>query len=335
MFAREALRIGEPVFTLSLNLSENLAVKEVSLSDHPNIAVLMATLNGAQFLHDQLESIRWQSVPVGSLLVSDDGSTDETVKMVHDFCRSAKFPVTARNGPQNGAAQNFLNLIRACPKHADYAALSDQDDVWLPDKLKRGIQTLKAVNSPAIYCSRVVNTNADLVPLNYSRRTDQQVGFAHALVECVAGGNTMILNRATIDLAAKTHAPQALTHDWFLYQLVTGAGGTVIYDPTPTVLYRQHSDNLVGTSVGLMAQLKRLPYLTQGRFRQWNETHIEALQANRHLLTPENQRLLDAFQSARNTNSLKTLTTLRKHGIRRMGLTGNLALMSATLTGQF
>lgn len=329
------LLIGEPAFTLSLNLSESLAQKEVPLPDQPNITVLMTTLDGARYLPEQLESIRWQSHPIASLHVSDDGSSDDTVELIRSLSRHYGYPVTLQSGPRKGAAQNFLSLIRDCSHRTDYAALSDQDDVWLPDKLARAVGALNAINGPAIYCSRVVITDEDLVPLAYPERTDRQIGFAHALVECLAGGNTMVLNKTAIDLAAKVFAPNVLTHDWFLYQLVTGAGGTVIYDPTPTVLYRQHSDNLVGAFLGPRAILKRLPYLLQGRFRRWNDTHTEALQTNRHFLTPENQRLLDAFQSARSGSRLRTLTALNKHGIRRVGLRGNLALATAALAGQF
>ena len=325
----------EQVFTLSLNLSENLPDKENPVSSHPHIAILLASKNGARFLPDQLESFLWQNLPASSLIVSDDNSRDNTVDQIRTFATRSSLPTVLRRGPNKGAAQNFLGLIRACFDKVDYAAMSDQDDVWLPDKLERGVAALQSINGPAIYCSSTVVTDSKLCPRHVTPPKNQRIGFANALVECLAGGNTMILNRAALDLAASAFAPNIQTHDWFLYQLVTGAGGRVVFDPQPTVLYRQHRHNLVGALAGPRAYFRRLTGMFRGHMRMWNDTHIEALQANSHLLTPANRATLEAFQKARSAPRLKIVRELERYGIQRVGRSGQAALLAATLTGQF
>lgn len=264
----------------------------------PEVAILLATKNGERFLEEQLESYLWQSLRPAMLFVGDDGSQDHTIEIVSDYAKHAPFPVTLTTGPMRGPAQNFLRLICNLPAQTDYAALSDQDDVWLPDKLNRGIDALRHTRGPALYCGRSVIADTDLKPLRLFPKRGP-VGFAHALRQGLAGGNTMILNRWAIDLVRLTFRETLTTHDWWLYQLITGVGGTVIYDQRPTVLYRQHRHNLVGAPVWINPAFRRLRQIRRGGFARWNAPQIRVLQQNRHLLTTENRRMLDRFHHER------------------------------------
>jgi hypothetical protein len=110
-------------------------------------------------------------------------------------------------------------------------------------------------------------------------------------VQSIAGGNTMVFNRAARDLLRQAgENVEAVTHDWWAYMLVTSCGGAVHYDPYPTVRYRQHDANQFGSNVNPRAQLKRARLLLQGRFRGWVDANLRALQRVRHLMTPENQQ---------------------------------------------
>lgn len=264
----------------------------------PEIAILLATKDGERFLEEQLESYLWQSLNPSILCVSDDGSCDDTNEIVFGFAQRAPFPVSVVTGPKAGPAQNFLNLIRHCPAQASFAALSDQDDLWLPDKLARGVELLRHAEGPAIYCGRSVIADTDLKPLRLFPKRGP-VGFAHALRKGLAGGNTMILNRRAIDVARATYSRQLTTHDWWLYQLITGVGGTVIYDQKPTVLYRQHQGNLVGAPVWVHPAFRRLRQIRRGGYARWNAPQIETLHRNRALLTRENRQILYQFRNTR------------------------------------
>jgi hypothetical protein len=121
-------------------------------------------------------------------------------------------------------------------------------------------------------------------------------------------------------------------HDWWVYQLVSGAGGKVHYDPQPMLKYRQHPDNLIGSNLGWRNRLARLRMMLGGRFRDWNEKNIAALeQLPAHLLQPKNREVLALFAKARYGPLPKRLYYLFKSGVYRQTLLGNLGLIVATI----
>lgn len=297
----------------------------------PRVAVLLATKNGARFLSEQLDSLAALSLPVSRLLISDDNSTDGTVNLL------VQRGLPVMQGPDQGAAQNFLHLLRNCPPDVHYAAFCDQDDVWHPEKLARGVRALQGTTGPALYGARVWVTDARLNRLRLSPLRDGRLVFSHALVECFAGGNTMILNRPAIDLVrhALGRINQVATHDWWIYQLITGCGGVAVFDHRPCLLYRQHDRNLAGSSAGFTAGLRRVPLLFQGQWRKWNDSHVAALNQVSDMLTPENNRILHDFGQVRRCGPLKALSSLQRLGARRSDAKGRFALAATTLCGQF
>lgn len=297
----------------------------------PRVAVLLATKNGARFLSEQLDSLAAQSLPVSRLLISDDSSTDETVSILQGR------GLTVIQGPDQGAAQNFLHVLRHCPPDVHYATFCDQDDVWHPEKLARGVRALEGTIGPALYGARVWVTDARLNRQRLSPLRDRHLGFAHALVECFAGGNTMMLNRPAIDLVQRAlgRISQVATHDWWIYQLISGCGGVAVFDHRPCLLYRQHDRNLAGSSAGFTAGLRRVPLLFQGQWRKWNDSHVAALNQVSDMLTPENRRILQEFERVRRSRPLGVLSSLQRLGAQRSDFNGRLALAASALCGQF
>ena len=90
-----------------------------------------------------------------------------------------------------------------------------------------------------------------------------------------------------------------VSHDWWSYQLVSGVGGFVHYDPEPFVRYRQHGNNAVGSNLGWRARMLRLRRLLRGDFRGWNDLHVDALAARSAALTADSRAVLQAFARAR------------------------------------
>lgn len=301
--------------------------------DH--VAILMAICNGAPNLGDQLSSFLAQGHRNWSLIVSDDGSRDAGPDMVRDFARRSGHAVSMMRGPGRGFAANFLGLIRAAGPLVPYAAFSDQDDVWLPGKLSRALSRLSGLpaDRPALYAARTVIADAGLRPVRLSPLFQLPPAFANALVQNIGGGNTMMLNRAALDLAQETlrHAGGVVAHDWWLYQIVSGAGGHVVYDPEPALLYRQHDGNLIGANDTAGAAFFRLAQLLQGRFRHWNDANIAALEASRHWLTPEARKSLTAFRRLRGGTPASRLRALRGLGLYRQTRRGALALHLAAM----
>ena len=110
----------------------------------PLVAILMAVYNGAEFLPEQLNSLASQTYENWRLWVSDDGSADSTLDILHRYQESwgaEKLRLLA--GPRRGFQANFLKLTAQRDITADYYAWSDQDDVWLPEKLARALECLK------------------------------------------------------------------------------------------------------------------------------------------------------------------------------------------------
>ena len=211
----------------------------------PRLAVLLAVYNGADHLQEQLDSYLCQSVPPVLLLVSDDGSSDATREIIMAFAAAhPELPLHLLDGPKQGSALNFLSLLKRTPDWIDVVAFSDQDDVWLPEKLARGLNKLHArggCDVPRLYCGRSWVCNEELKNRYRSRGLRRPASFRHALVQNIAGGNTMMLNRAALDLARKAsfETRHIVMHDWWLYQIITGVGGEIIFDDQPFLLYRQ------------------------------------------------------------------------------------------------
>jgi len=307
-------------------------------STAPTIVILMAVKDGARNLRDQLESIAAQSHQNWQLLISDDGSTDGSDQIIEEFSQQGH-QVKLLNGPRQGAAANFMSLIRALPEHAPqgcWLAFADQDDVWLPEKLTLGIASIQAKPSPihpTLYCSRSWITAADLSGWKLSMPRPRPPGFRNALIQNIAAGNTILLNSAGTRLvtSASREVDQVVMHDWWTYQIMAGAGGDIVHDDTPTLLYRQHGANHVGANNSISAKGRRFFMLLGGRFRIWNDVNIQALQQSSAHLTATNQALLDTFTDMRSSPLPTRLRVLRRLGLYRQNRASTLSLWLAAI----
>ena len=305
------------------------------------VVILMGVFNGAADLPEQLQSFADQSHQAWDLLASDDGSDDDSCAILTRFAAErapAGNVVRVVEGPRNGFAMNFLSLITQAPEDADWLAFSDQDDVWLPDRLERGIAALSALPGeiPTLYCSRTWITDEKLKNRRLSAEFPRPPSFLNALVQNIAAGNTLLLNRAAADLA-RAAAPEAQSspglaaHDWWLYQLVTGTGGTVIRDSEPTLLYRQHEQNLIGANDGWRARMSRISMLLGGQFTDWNAANITALRASAPRLTTESRTALEAFAMLRVGALPVRLWRFARAGLYRQTALGQAALWLAVI----
>src|SRR5262249_45043308 len=257
----------------------------------PRVAILLGTKDGAAFLDDQLRSFADQSHRNWLLVVSDDGSRDATRAIIARFAATQPQPVAVRDGPGRGVTANFLSLAADPAIDADAFAFSDQDDVWHADKLSRALARLATAPEgvPALYCGRTELMTEDGRCYGLSPLFRRPPSFRNALVQSLGGGNTMVFNRAAKRLIEAAGAPTVVLHDWWLYQLVSAAGGAVFYDSRPMLKYRQHADNLIGSNLGGRARLLRIRLMLGGRFRDWNDTNLAALRRlPADLITPDN-----------------------------------------------
>lgn len=316
---------------LSPAISEQDRDALIAIGDTGCVTILLCTCNGARFLRAQLASIEKQSHHNWRLIVSDDGSTDETANIARNFSRRVSHPVEMRQGPRTGPCANFLSLATDPSIEGRYFAFCDQDDVWHATKLTRALQWLGTIpeDIPAVYGARTRLVSAADKPIGHSPQFTRPPTFANALVQSIAGGNTMVFNCAAKRLIEKAGVVNAISHDWWAYQLVSGAGGIVHYDRQAHLDYRQHSANRIGCNRGLRAQWQRLRMVLAGGFAVWNDVNLAALRKCSHLLTSDSRALLETFDVMRNGSLAARLNAFLKSGARRQTPLGNVALLAA------
>ncbi len=262
----------------------------------PAVTILVCTLNGERFLAEQLASLESQTFKNWKLIASDDGSPDRTKSILVAFqkcCDPGKVEII--DGPRRGATANFL--FQACAENlaSEYYAFCDQDDVWDADKLERP-------------------------------------EFRSALVQSIAGGNTMVFNQKARELVMFCGADVDVpSHDWWLYQVTSACGGQVHYDAHPSVRYRQHAHNVIGANISWAARMHRLHMLQRGRFRHWEDLNVAALARLRPRMSAENRRIFDLFRKARHERLLRRATIFAQSGVYRQPMLGNLGLVAAIL----
>ncbi|WP_454696899.1 glycosyltransferase family 2 protein [Achromobacter aegrifaciens] len=300
-----------------------------------NVAILLCTYQGGQYLPEQLDSFRAQSHASWKVWVSDDGSKDNTYAVLKSYQQTwGAGQLLVRTGPRKGFAANFMSLICREEISADYYAMSDQDDIWHADKLQRAVQWLKTVpqDVPALYCTRTELVDENGGKLGYSPLFTRPPSFGNALVQNVAGGNTMVFNNAARDLLIAAGADvKVVAHDWWVYLVVSACGGRVFYDPVPSLLYRQHAKNLIGANAGMRARLERIGKLFQGHLKSWIDQHIVAMQPVLSSLPPDNFSIFSRFTAARQRSLIPRVFGIWCSGIYRQTRLGNLGLLIAAI----
>jgi len=304
----------------------------------PLVAILMGTHNGAKFLPEQLDSLQAQTHQNWVLIVSDDGSTDDTLRILKAF--QAKWPnskLIIKEGPKQGFCANFLSMACNPEIRADYYAFCDQDDVWLPNKLEIALNNIAAhqvhreVTLPYLYCGRTSYVSEKLEPIGISPLFVFPAKFRNALVQSIAGGNTMVFNQEAKQALERVGIVDVPSHDWWLYLLVSGIGGEVYYDQVPQILYRQHNDSIVGENRSFGSRCFRAYTLLRGRFRNWNTKNIEALCVVNGMLTEDNQEILRLFKLMRGAKLIDRFRLMEVCGLYRQTWRGTMTMYLAAL----
>lgn len=242
-----------------------------SKSDVP-VSVALCTFNGEQFLQKQLKSIADQASQPAELIVCDDGSTDQTVQLIERFRRDVTFPVRIiKNDTRLGIVRNFEKAIHEC--RGEIIALSDQDDIWIPDKLStiltffRSHRTCTAIFSDA----ELINQDGK----SMGRRLSQAQGYAHGKLRRllvrgqiadilfrrnICTGATMAIRSELRQLALPFPRPMpaGLLHDGWV-ALVAAIHQQLAYVKKVLIKYRQHGSQNIGAElIDVSSMLQRV-----------------------------------------------------------------------------
>lgn len=220
------------------------------------ISVALCTHNGASYIEEQLASILQQTVPATEIVLSDDASTDDTVARARTML--AGYPdgpqlVVLTNSPALGVTANFESALRACT--GDLIALSDQDDVWYPDRLERAAAAFEEEPSMELLFAdaRLVDAAGDplgdtlFAALGISTEDlasfSSGAGFELLLRRNLATGATMTIARSL--LARALPIPGEWVHDEWLAVLAASTDSARV-STAAVIDYRQHGANQIG-----------------------------------------------------------------------------------------
>ena len=241
----------------------------------PVVHVAMATYNGQPWIGRQVATVLDQDGVEVRLVISDDGSTDGTQdwadKLADQDTRVTVLP--SRQG-QPGVAANFLYaLAHLDVQPGEYAAFSDQDDLWQPRKLVEQIQFMDEAGAHAVSSNVMAFTveSDGEVKRTLIRKDQPQVEWDF-LFEAPGAGSTYVFDhlawKTLIDYLDSWGSEGVAVHDWFVYAVLRGGGLSWAIDPRPHVAYRQHERNVAGAHKGLQATMNRWQLLRSGHYRR-------------------------------------------------------------------
>lgn len=228
-----------------------------------SIQILLSTYNGEKYLREQLESyLKQKNYNKVKVLIRDDGSTDGTPDILHEYERTEGFEVLY--GSNIGINASYAELLKRSDPNCEYFSISDQDDVWLPDKLTAEVQAIAAYPNQeiSILCAtRTQIMNEALEPIGMSVLPLHGLSFYNAMVQNVCPGHTQVFNRKLRNQLLQGDISRAYVLDWWVYLIASGLGQVVFLDEC-TVLHRQHKGNAVGYQLDplrlFFARLKRM-----------------------------------------------------------------------------
>ena len=286
------------------------------------VNILMSTYNGQQFLAEQIRSIQDQSYTDWTLFIRDDGSSDNTKEILKDFERqdSRIHLIDSDKSDNLGVIKSFHKLVNH--DRADYYFFSDQDDVWLPNKLELSLkeaQNYLADLPLMVYMDlKVVNQDLEIMTESMVKSQSHHANteLVQELTENTVTGGVAMINHALAEMWQETD--DILMHDWYL-ALLASAFGNLVFIDQPGELYRQHSDNVLGART------------LSKRFKKWIRPHIlfavywdliknsqkQAWYLLQMPLSQSNRELIEAFVTIMDKPMLERFRILRKYGLRK------------------
>lgn len=218
------------------------------------VAVLLSTYNGEKYVAELLDSLVRQTFQNFSLYIRDDGSTDKTLQIISEYCDIHDHFFLISDSENLGAAASFMSLLHAV--QSEYYMYADQDDVWLPEKIRKAYYLLtseerKKPQIAHLVCADAVVTNSELEMLynSFIKISGINPDFfeekGYVYVTNISPGCTYIFNRTLRDHLLYPALPLPM-HDWWTV-LNAYKYGNIHFINSADIFYRQHANNVIGT----------------------------------------------------------------------------------------
>ena len=228
-------------------------LKNVGESMKEQIDILLATYNGEKYLKQQIDSILNQTYQNIRLIISDDGSNDKTREILKQYEQKEERVIVYEQNENLGCIKNFEFLLKKVEN--DIYMLSDQDDVWMPEKIEKTYEKLEKEKADLVFTDlEVVDSELQTIYVSFndfmklSRKIHKYINTdkINYLYNCVTGC-TILSRKKWIDriLPLPTHSKYVLHDHWI--GLMVSLEGKLAYLPEKYIQYRQHEDNEVGT----------------------------------------------------------------------------------------
>lgn len=287
------------------------------------VNIVLSTYNGARFLAEQLGSIQKQTFTDWQLLIRDDGSTDITPQIISEFVKAdPRIHFINEHDRQNfGVIKNFFTLVKY--EKADYYFFSDQDDVWLPDKMATMLDEVihNDKSQPLMIYMDLSVVDQDLNVTHPSMIRSQShhanTTLLAELTENTVTGGVAMINHALAEKWEDTD--DVIMHDWYLALLAT-ATGKLVYIDKPGELYRQHDNNVLGARTFRKRLAKWLNPL-QALEKYWwlittSQRQAELLLGQPDLSTIQRE-LIGAYVGLINHGMMQRINLLKKYQFKK------------------
>lgn len=219
------------------------------------VAICLATYNGEKYLREQLDSIVTQTHEDWILFIRDDESKDNTLYIINEYEKkySKKIFLIKDDFTAHSSFKNFLYILNNIKKYDfNYFMFCDQDDVWKKDKIQLSFESIKSKNDVPILVHtdlEVVNSNLEILGdsfFKYRALNPHIKEINRLLIQNNVTGCTMMWNKKLNDLIDLNNI-NIVMHDWWI-TLVAAIFGEIIFINKPTIMYRQHGNNVVGAT---------------------------------------------------------------------------------------
>ncbi|MBR1930275.1 MAG: glycosyltransferase [Lachnospiraceae bacterium] len=289
------------------------------------VNIILCTYNGSRYLREQIESLLNQTYDHIDIYIYDDKSTDNTMEIIKEYMEQkhcGKRMYLIELPEKLGYPQCFIQALLASER-ADYYAFCDQDDIWMPDKIEKGVKALDelegaAQTAPKLYFSSVAYCDEDMNFLRYSRFSEHLkkasglVGLQELMFGGDALGMTYLFNHVVREeLLATYERGYTKMKDGFI-KLYAASVGAVYYEKQPTAKYRRHG-GATTNNLNPKGKLERYKSMIQGMFFKRNAfelfremvSYIQQYHMS-EIKDLDNRKLISLFAS---TDSLKRRIT--------------------------